>query len=80
MTVSGSGYVIPDAICDKFIKWEVHVLLIYLMDQFCALQHAQSSLSDILAIIDGQVTTKLKSLSSAGELNMTFDKWHQAWQ
>ena len=32
MMVSGSGYIIPDAIHDKFIKWEVHVPLTYILN------------------------------------------------
>src|SRR6266567_4779966 len=81
MTVSGAGYIVPDAIHDKFIKWEVHIPLTYLTDKFCASQlAAQSSLSDILTVVDGQVTTKSKFLSPAGELDLTFDEWHQAWQ
>jgi hypothetical protein len=51
------------------------------MDKFCASQPtAQSSLSDFLAVVNGQVMTKLKALSPTGELDMTFDEWHQAWQ
>jgi len=81
MTVSGGGFIVPDVIRDKFIKWETHVPLTYLTDKFCASQPAaQSSLSDFLAVVDGQVTTKSKGLSSTGELDMTFDEWHQAWQ
>ena len=81
MTVSGGGYIVPDAIREKFAKWEVHIPLTYLMDKFCASQPAtQSSLSDILMVVDGQVTTKSKVLSPASELDMTFDEWHQAWQ
>jgi hypothetical protein len=81
MTVSGGGFIVPDVIRDKFIKWETHVPLTYLTDKFCASQPAaQSSLSDFLAVVDGQVTTKSKGLSPAGELDMTFDEWHQAWQ
>ena len=81
MTVSGGGYIVPDAVRDKFAKWEVHVPLTYLTDRFCSSQPtAQSSLADFLAVVDGQVTTKSKSLSTVGELDMTFDEWHQAWQ
>ena len=40
----------------------------------------QSSLSDLLAVVDGQVMTKSKSLSPVGELKMSFDEWYQAWQ
>src|SRR6266446_664262 len=81
MTVSGGGYIVPDAIHKKFIKWEVHIPLTYLTDRFCALQLAtQSLLSDTLTVIDGQVMTKSKLLSPAGKLDMTFDEWHQAWQ
>ena len=81
MTVSGGGYIIPDAIRNKFARWEVHIPLTYLTDSFCSSQQAsQSSLSDFLAVIDGQLTTKSKSLSPAGELDMTFNEWHQAWQ
>jgi hypothetical protein len=81
MMVSGGGFIIPDMICDKLIKWETHVPLTYLTDNFCASQPSvKSSLSDLLAVIDGQVTTKSKSLSSVGELEMSFDEWYQAWQ
>jgi hypothetical protein len=81
MTVSGAGFIVPDAIREKFIKWEAHVPLTYLTDKFCASQPvAQSSLSDFLMVVDGQVTTKSKSLSPTGELDMSFDEWHQAWQ
>ena len=81
MMVSGGGYIVPDAIRDKFAKWEVHIPLTYLTDNFCSSQQAtQSSLSDFLAVIDGQLTTKSKSLSPVGELDMSFDEWHQAWQ
>ena len=81
MTVSGGGFIVPDIIRDKLIKWETHVPLTYLTDNFCASQPtAQSSLSDLLAVVDGQVTTKSKSLSPVGELEMTFDEWYQAWQ
>src|SRR6266699_2318016 len=81
MAVSSGGYIVPDAIREKFIKWEVHIPLTYLTDKFCASQLAtQSSLSDNLTVVDGQVTTKSKLLSPAGKLDMTFDKWHQAWQ
>ena len=79
MTVSGGGFIIPDMICDKLIKWETHVPLTYLTDNFCASQPSmQSSLSSLLTIIYGQVMTK--SLSPIGELKMSFDKWYQAWQ
>ena len=81
MMVSGGGFIVPDVIHDKFIKWETHVPLTYLTDKFCASQPtAQSSLSDFLAVVDGQITTKSKSLSPIGELEMTFDEWYQAWQ
>ncbi|KIM38781.1 hypothetical protein M413DRAFT_12458 [Hebeloma cylindrosporum] len=81
MTVSSGGFIVPDLIRDKFIKWETHVPLTYLMDKFCASQPtSQSSLSDFLAVVDGQVTAKSKNLSSAGELTMTYDEWHQGWQ
>ena len=81
MTVSGGGYIVPDVIRDKFARWEVHIPLTYLTDSFCSSQQAsQSSLSDFLIVVEGQLSTKSKSLSSAGELDMTFDEWHQAWQ
>jgi hypothetical protein len=81
MMVSGGGFIIPDVIRDKLIKWETHVPLIYLTDNFCTSQPStQSSLSDLLAVVDGQVMTKSKSLSPVGELEMSFDEWYQAWQ
>jgi hypothetical protein len=79
MMVSGGGFIVPDVIRDKLIKWETHVPLTYLTDNFCASQMSvQSSLSDLLAIIDGQVTTKSKSLLPIGELKMSFNEWYQA--
>ena len=81
LTISGGGYTVPDMIREKFIKWEVHIPLTYLTDKFCASQSSnQASLSDVLTVIDGRVTTKSKILSPAGELDMSFDEWHQAWQ
>ena len=81
MTVSGGGFIVPDIIRDKLIKWETHVPLTYLTDNFCASQPtSQSSLSDLLAFVDGQVTTKSKTLSPVGELELSFDEWYQAWQ
>ena len=32
-TVSGSSYIIPDAVHDKFIEWEVHVPLTYILNR-----------------------------------------------
>ena len=53
MTISGGGYIVPDAIREKFVKWEVHIPLTYLTDRFCASQTTtQSSLSDVLMVID----------------------------
>ncbi|KIM36885.1 hypothetical protein M413DRAFT_31283 [Hebeloma cylindrosporum] len=80
-TVAGGGFIVPDVIREKLRKWETHVPLTYLTDKFCTSQPAsQSSLSDFLAVVDSQVTAKSKSLSCVGELTMTFDEWHQAWQ
>ena len=80
-TMSGSRFIVPDMIRDKLIKWEMHVPLTYLTDNFCASQPtAQSSLLDLLTVVDGQIAMKSKALLPIGELDMTFDKWYQAWQ
>jgi len=81
MTVSGSGFIVPDVIRDKFIKWETHVPLTYLTNNFLRLPAG----SPILLIRFPHCRRRssynqVEGPSSIGELDMTFDEWHQTWQ
>ena len=75
----------PDHIRKKFIDgWLVHVPLTYLTDKGCLLKEkaVASSSQNILTIdeITGQIQSTPKSLQDDGELDLTFDEWHQAWR
>ena len=37
-------------------------------------------MQDLLTIENGRISTTNKSLSDDGELDLTFDEWHQAWR
>ena len=54
------------------------------MDKGCLLKDrsAATSTHDILTIdsVTGLIQTSSKSLPDEGELNLTFDEWHQAWR
>lgn len=76
---------IPEYIRKKFTDgWSSHVPLTYLTDNACIFKNkaASTASQDILSFDPkaGQVTTTSKTLSDNGELNLTFDEWHQAWR
>jgi hypothetical protein len=62
----------------------VHVPLTFLTDKGCLLKDklTTSSTQDVLSIdnLTGRILATSKPLSDDGELDMTFDEWHQAWR
>jgi hypothetical protein len=82
---TSASFLVPDFIRKKFIDgWNVHVPLTYLTDRGCLLKDKSlaNSAQDLLTIdgSSGRVLTTAKPLSDDGELNLTFDEWHQAWR
>jgi hypothetical protein len=80
---AGAGFLVPDTIRNKFRSgWTVHVPLTHLTDKFCAYKKSATVFHDTLSIDEtsGQLVTSSKPLSDAGELDLTFEEWHQAWR
>ena len=82
---TNAAFLVPDHIRKKFIDgWNVHVPLTFLTDNGCLLKDkAITGASQEILLYDnstGQIQTSSKSLSDDGELDLTFDEWHQAWQ
>ena len=77
------AYLIPDHIPKKFIDgWNAHVPLTFLTDKGCLLKNKSmtSSTQDLLMLDNGYILTTPQPLLDKGELDLTFDEWHQAWQ
>jgi hypothetical protein len=53
-----------------------------LTDKYCAYKKSATVFHDSLSIDEasGQIVTTSKPLSDAGELDLTFEEWHQAWR
>ena len=80
---TSAAYLVPDHICRKFVDgWSIHIPLIFLTDKGCLFtdKSTTSSTQDMLTLINGHILTNLKPLSDDGELDLIFNKWHQAWQ
>jgi hypothetical protein len=80
---TSAAYLEPDHIRKKFIdRWNVHIPLTFLTDKGCLFKDKSTanSLHDILTLVDGHILTSLKPLSDDGELDLTFNEWHQAWR
>ena len=82
---TNAAFLVPGNIRKRFSDgWNVHVPLTFLTDRGCLLKDKPSvtASQDVLTIdrITGQIQTSAKSLSDDGELDMTFDEWHQAWR
>jgi hypothetical protein len=64
--------------------WNIHIPLTYLTDKGCIFKSkAPINTSHDLLTIDesnGRITSTAKPLSDDGELDITFDEWHQAWR
>ena len=85
LTGSNTSYMIPENIRKKLTDgWYSHVPLTYLTDKHCEFKN-KSTLNvsqDILSFdpSSGQVITTSRVLHDNGELELLFDKWHQAWR
>lgn len=80
---TSAAYLVPDHIRKKFIDgWNVHVPLTFLTDKGCLLKNKSTdpSTQDLLTIDNGRILATTKPLSDDGELDLTFDEWHQAWR
>lgn len=83
MAGTNAAFLVPDYIRKKFADgWNVHVPLTFLTDKGCMLKNKPAASADLLTIdsITGQIQTSSKQLSEAGELELSFDEWHQAWR
>ena len=84
-TGSNTSYMVPENIRKKLTDgWYSHVPLTYLTDKHCEFKN-KSTLNvsqDILSFdpSSGQVITTSRVLHDNGELELLFDKWHQAWR
>ena len=81
---TNTTFLVPDHIWKKFADgWNVHVPLTYLMDKGCHLQDKPSANAshDVLTIdnLTGCILASSELLSNEGELDLTFDEWHQVW-
>ena len=82
---TNAAFLVPDNIRKKFIEgWTVHVPLTFLTDKGCLLKGKalNNTTQDVLTFdsASGQVMTASKPLSDFGELDLTFDEWHQGWR
>jgi hypothetical protein len=80
---AGAGFLVPDTIRNKFRNgWVVHIPLTYLTNKYCAYKKSATVFHDSLSIdeMSGHIVTASKPLSDAGELDLTFEEWHQAWR
>ena len=82
---TNAAFMIPEHIREKFKKgWVAHIPLTYLTNKGCLLKNkaAVNSTQDMLTFdaATGQVTTISKTLPDHGELDLSFDEWHQAWR
>ena len=81
-----AAFIVPDQIRKKFIDgWNTHVPLTFLTDKACSSKNISNSLNsmqDYITIDDTSSRFMLaaKPLPSDGELDLTFDEWHQVWR
>ena len=84
LTGTNAAFLVPDHIWKKFVDgWNMHIPLTFLMDNGCFLKdrHVVNSSHDVLSIDNNtsHIVTTSKPLLDNGELDLTFDEWHQAW-
>ena len=83
---TNAAFLVPDNIRKKFMDggWSSHIPLTYLTDKGCLFKDKSSTVSaqDLLTIdpTSGTIQTTSTSPSDEGELDLTFDEWHQAWR
>ena len=83
MVDTNAAFLIPDHIQKKFAGgWNLHIPLTYLTNKGCLLHDKSSTntLKDGFTIdtMTSQVSASVKLLSDDGELDLSFDEWHQA--
>ena len=81
---NNAAFLVPENVRKKFADgWSSYVPLTYLTDKGCLFKDKSSSTSshDLLTVdpTTGAIQTSSTSLSDDGELDLTFDEWHQAW-
>ena len=83
---TNTAFLVPDNVRKKFMDggWSSHVPLTYLTDKGCLFKDRSSTVlaQDLLTVdpTSGAIQTTSTSLSEEGELDLTFDEWHQAWR
>ena len=82
---TNAAFLVPDHIRKKFVDgWTVHVPLTFLTDKGCLLKNKLSAASthEVLSMdpSSGQIIATSKPLFDSGELDLTFDEWHQVWR
>ena len=85
LAATNAAFLAPDNIRKKFKDgWTTHIPLTFLTDKGCLLKNKAlvNSSHDIMSFdpTTGQVITTSKTLNDQGELELTFDEWHQAWR
>ena len=85
LTGTNAAFLVPDHIRKKFAEgWNIHVPLTFLTDKGCLLKNKPlaGAAQEVLSIdsATGRIITTSKPLSDNGELDLTFDEWHQAWR
>lgn len=81
---SSAAFLVPDNIRKKFAEgWNVHVPLTFLTDKGCLFKDKSVANSQDVLTVDsstGTIQPSSTSLIDEGELDLTFDEWHQAWR
>ena len=83
---TNAAFIVPDQIRKKFIDgWNTHVPLTFLTDKACSSKNmgaSINSLQDYVTVDDssGRFVSTARPLSTDGELDLSFNEWHQAWQ
>ena len=85
LAATNASFLAPENIRKKFRDgWTTHIPLTFLTDKGCLYKNKTlaNSSHDILSFdpTTGQVITTSKTLNDQGELELTFDEWHQAWR
>jgi hypothetical protein len=81
---TNAAFLVPDHIHKKFAdRWNVHIPLTYLTNKGCLFKDRPMAAAthELLTINNatGHIQTSSKPLSDTRELELMFDKWHQAW-
>jgi len=80
-----TAYFVPDQIRKKFADgWTTHVPLTYLTDMHCGQSGAASRTVHGTLSFDREsglisIIASTEELAIIGELNLSFEEWHQAW-